>query len=782
LAADDDLKRRALMDKASLEPDQLRQAVLALCDEAARSLGDPPSMERITLDAMALATRSNDPYLDAMALMRYGEVSLAQSRFDDAVRYCDEAATLFTRLDMPVEAARTRMCWIVATSSLGQPREALKAASAAQRVFEAHHESERLATLHLNVSLVSMHHGLLRLTLRRSVTALRLFRSLGEAGSPGAGRCHLNRGLAYTRLGRMREALAEFALARGIFTELGIPVDLARVTRGIAEAQMGLGHYAAAILAFEETLAAFLELGHQQATPMIALDMGDCYLRLNRPEDALRVLQEAQADLERLGVAHYVVGFATLRVTAHLLLGHVAQARDALDEAEHRYPDVGAHYRTGLALQRARLLLREGLPAEALVAARRAGSLARGAGMRRLVADAVTIEGTAMLGLGDVDGAARAASRAHRIARAVGAAPVLHRVQELLGAIAEAKGRDAAACRHYAAAIGQLEREQRGVIFAFRDSFALDRGTAYERLAALQLRAGHASAALATAERAKSRALVDAIRGAVELRPRGDATVRRLGNELARAREDYAAATRAADDAAAGNGKALDQPIEPVANLEARIAGLIERLQVVGASDAAGLHGARADDKLPELPPRTAMLEFFFSGDDVLRFWVDAAGIDGQLLSGIIPELRRLLQAFRLNLDATEHAQGDRRTILAAQARQVLRRLHRILLADLPAVEGYNSLVIVPHGLLHYLPFHALFDGESYLIERVAVSYAPSAALYGVCRSRRPRRGNGLVLANSSGGRLPFAIQEGTVVATVWVQHCTQRRRPPARR
>jgi CHAT domain-containing protein len=34
---------------------------------------------------------------------------------------------------------------------------------------------------------------------------------------------------------------------------------------------------------------------------------------------------------------------------------------------------------------------------------------------------------------------------------------------------------------------------------------------------------------------------------------------------------------------------------------------------------------------------------------------------------------------------------------------------------------------------MHYLPFHALFDGERYLIDDYEISYAPSATIYGSC-------------------------------------------------
>jgi CHAT domain-containing protein len=54
------------------------------------------------------------------------------------------------------------------------------------------------------------------------------------------------------------------------------------------------------------------------------------------------------------------------------------------------------------------------------------------------------------------------------------------------------------------------------------------------------------------------------------------------------------------------------------------------------------------------------------------------------------------------------------------------------LLADvLPHLEKAELIYLVPHGLLHYLPLHALrMDGE-YLVDRIPIAYAPSAAVLG---------------------------------------------------
>ena len=52
------------------------------------------------------------------------------------------------------------------------------------------------------------------------------------------------------------------------------------------------------------------------------------------------------------------------------------------------------------------------------------------------------------------------------------------------------------------------------------------------------------------------------------------------------------------------------------------------------------------------------------------------------------------------------------------------------LLADvLPQLEGAELVYVVPHGLLHYVPLHALRVDGRYLIERFPIAYAPSATV-----------------------------------------------------
>jgi CHAT domain-containing protein len=76
---------------------------------------------------------------------------------------------------------------------------------------------------------------------------------------------------------------------------------------------------------------------------------------------------------------------------------------------------------------------------------------------------------------------------------------------------------------------------------------------------------------------------------------------------------------------------------------------------------------------------------------------------------------------------------------LRLRAERHLGRLYDLLLRPLEALTQERRLVIVPHRALHYVPFHALFDGARALIDRCEVLQAPSAAVLQRCLGRPPR-------------------------------------------
>jgi CHAT domain-containing protein len=95
-----------------------------------------------------------------------------------------------------------------------------------------------------------------------------------------------------------------------------------------------------------------------------------------------------------------------------------------------------------------------------------------------------------------------------------------------------------------------------------------------------------------------------------------------------------------------------------------------------------------------------------------------------------------------------------------------LEELYALLIAPLRSHLQAEHLVIVPHSFLHYLPFHALTDGQRYLIDDFTISYAPSASIFAICQQKPVEQSNveSLVLAVGD-GRAPYIEEEGRFVA-----------------
>lgn len=770
-------ERSTLIVGHTLPPDVLNTVLQLLDDEAIQLHGvNPVRMEQVCVDAFALAVRAGNQFMQATAQMHHGDALRSQGKNLVALGHYDSARRTFRRLGFPVEAARTRIGWIWAAADLSRFDEAVAAANRARRVFVEHGEHFRVAALDLNTGNIYRRWGRHRAALRWYTRALDQYLQLAQATGKdvtlNVAWCHANRGLVLARVSRHAEAEVEIARARDAFVRLGEAVSAARATRNFGQTQVELGRHAAALDAFDEAMSAYRRLGLRHEVLITAHCMADCYLLLNRPADAYALIHDALRERDRTDSAQIASALTTRLAIALLRMDRHDEALTALAEAERSAAITSPTDHAWLTIQRAQSLLDQGLASEALVAARKARLLARKAGMRRITAEASVIEGQALLDLGQVVAAVRVAQSARRSASAIDASPVLRRVHELLGQASEAQSRPHAARRQYGEAIRHLESEQHHVIFEFRESFARGRGTAYERLARLLVDAGESRPAWEVAERAKSRALVDAVTGVVDLRPQGSAQTRRLTRDLTAAREQYAAAfaswSHGLDTPAAGSN--LVRRSRDLTALEDRITSLTRRLQMAGhAREVADLYVTAPPRQPPSPSSGSTFIEYFFSGDDILRFVIEQSRVTSSVLSHAVPEVERLLRAFRLNLDAVERDPEARLDRLNEQARQILRRLHDRLIDDVIDHRSSTPLVIVPHGLLHYLPFHALHNGDRYLVERRPISYVPSAAIWEVCIGRAQRRlqAGALVLAHSHGGQLPFARTEAATVAAV---------------
>ena len=266
----------------------------------------------------------------------------------------------------------------------------------------------------------------------------------------------------------------------------------------------------------------------------------------------------------------------------------------------------------------------------------------------------------------------------------------------------------------------RLLREAVAVVEAQRASIATETGrigfvgdkqACYQELVALLVDHGRAGDAFQLVERAKGRALVDLLASQKLLAPPAlEATLGRLAQaeaELAVVQDPGRGA------ASASRGVAIQARLDLV-RAAPELASLVS---VPGVS----LEAIQA-----RLEPDETLLEYYLAGPAGWAFLVTRSGIevvpiDPAGLDGKVRAMRRLCSA---------PGAGDDAGTAAGLSRQLLAPV-------LGHLRG-GTLTIVPHGVLHHLPFCALPAGDGLLVDRFSLRMLPSASVLGYLKPRKP--------------------------------------------
>jgi tetratricopeptide (TPR) repeat protein len=590
-----------------------------------------------------------------------------------------------------------------------------------------------------------------------------------------------NRGLVLLRLGRGIEALEAHEAAAEVLAKAGLVLRHAQAVANIGETHLQLSNYARSLREFE--LARRL-LAHTDALVdkhFILRNTADAYLALNLHSEALATYREAEVLLRGTGMAHD-------QAQALWGMGSALAARSEFEEAERMLDEAAALFEkagnvpllSGVMLEKASLREARGNRTDARETAKRALEL--------VSKDSWPVQQVyARLRLADMLLPDTTAVEPHllaaqRLAERLALPHLRYRTNERLGHLRRLQGRDGEARELLEAALEEIERS-RGTVAqdAMRASFLRDKTAAFEDLLRLFLaRDDEASVrrAFAVAERAKSRALVDLLSGVAEKESAADP-------ELDRRLRGLQADLNAAYSGLLG-GHDGEREL-PVAELHARAAeleGEIGRLRLQAAADGSpsGLFAASvpSDGISDDFPADAALLAYHVVGDEILAF-VHACGqvrVARQL--GSVAVVQRLLKKLDSQWDrfnAGREFAGRHMPLLERSTRQVLASLYTELVSSveplleeaadlLPGVAGpARKLAVVPHGPLHRVPFHALFDGERSLIERFEISYAPSATVYALCQKRDARGLDGALVLGVEDPSIPAAADEARAVS-----------------
>ncbi|MBE3558114.1 MAG: CHAT domain-containing protein [Ktedonobacteraceae bacterium] len=741
----------------------------------------------------------HQPYY-ALGLMARGDALRRMDRDEEALSFLDNAGEEFLAMHDEVGWARTRIGYISACLRLNRTAQALRDTAQARDIFIRHGKFLRAGQIDANAAIVYYELGQYDQALRLFDRAIETYLMQGEGVDLYIARARGNKALSLAALGRFREAIALHEQARATFAAYGEKeeISVAREEMNIADIYTAQGHYSQALLLYDRSRDIFLQHEMAFAAAEVAQQMCFCLIRLNRTREAYELASEAVAifrgaPTQRHNLAHSLMQLAS----AATIEGEHGKAYELLHEASVLLEEGGFVRLAALArLRRAELYFTDGqLEASQLEAQHAADVFADQEDLPHL-ARAALLQAYIAAATGDISTARYLCDHALDVAQGQGLLDLKYRCYDLLGRIAEQHGDLDAAATYYERAIQGIDEVQSRLLLDERTSFLEDKSSLYQRATQLALRRGHKNQALIYVEKSKSRMLGDYLRHNIAIRLRaGDSAGEEILEELARLREEQAWFSSIVyegenetglSDTAVMRRRAVNpqQARQEMQLRERQIEQLLEKLQLRAAGDLVARPHADWTNSIvtslwPSLERNTVMLEYYLIHQDLYIFTLTRGGTDVRVVPGALPELERLMSLWQVNLDLASQATGetDEESAwsfegLMANGLGLLQKLYNLLLqpaADLLAV--YEHLVIVPYGILHYLPFHCLFDGSQFVAERLYLSYLPAASLMNICRQKGRRLlAKGVRLADSlvmglSDGRLPYAVQEARMVA-----------------
>lgn len=674
---------------------------------------------------VALSDRAGLPAASARARSVMAHALNYANRFEDAIGVLEEARTIAGAHGLRSEEARAGLAMTQSLARLGRFGDAIEAARGSAAGFEALGERSEGARALANLGI------LLRMTgeYARSVEMFDRAIGLAGAGSEISAQVASNRAESLLEMGAFVEAERGFREAGEALEARGMRRVAAIVQGNLADLLGRQGRFPEAIEAFERARRYF-ESDHAQGDlARIESELADVLVAVGDNAQARALYERAAGTLGRVGLAQEL---------ARCLLGHAAllvrdaheDAGDVLDRAERTAEEIDAR----------ETLMRLGLlRAKRALASCSAPDPHLGVVLGRAAEHEPPLDRISRLSLlaefheksENPDKARRIIHETIGLATELGLPPVLADLHHRLGTLLESMGLASEAGAMHERAVREIER-LRGSFGSdrFRAAFLGDRERIIRSAADAALRRGQTELAFEIGERARCRTLLDQFVGpdpGGSRFPTDDAALLQ-GLAEAKAESNYLYSRLGSAD---GPGRASEW-LEQLRETESRIDELETRL----ASGSGAVYGASpitARELRGSLGSGRTLLVFHAHGSGLGCFVIDAQSVRHCDLGVSIEAVEDLGESlgFQLRRAVTRsYSANGRSARRIGAALAASRALHeRVLSPLLDGVVDGNEIVVAPFGPLHQVPFGALHDGDSYLIERFAVTQTPAAGL-----------------------------------------------------
>ncbi|HEX8738185.1 MAG TPA: CHAT domain-containing tetratricopeptide repeat protein [Pyrinomonadaceae bacterium] len=724
-----------------------------------------------------LAKKNPEPEIGALADWADGLSQMINGQLRRAVARFDDAQAKFLGLNQKHDAASTQVGKLYPLAMLGRFEEAVECGLRARQDFldcEDYASAGRIETnlgnIYQRLDEYDKAERFLRLARERFVS-LKDFKTLAQ----------ITNSLAYVLSHRcqFREAEKFYEEALEFAAQTELMVTKAEIESNIGYFSLFQGRYDRALEFLEKARSSYAELGMPHQSAVAELEMADAYLELNLHSEAATIYKRVIPMFSEIGMpfehARALINFARVLFVP----GKAKKSYSLLKAARQTFKETGSKVGAAIVLlNEAQFLFAEGKFEETIKLLGQSEVPFSQAGIKGAFAWADYLRAESWRALGNLSDAQKLLEETLRYAETNQIPLLVVRCLTSLGLLAKNDADLKTAENYFKRAVLLIENLRAPLPSEdIRTAFFGDKLTPYHELVKICLndekRVGEAFEII---EKSRSRTLLEMMRhngsGAAaangnnldlrrkitDLREelnwlynqinlptrenanRTLATVRKL-QEAARERENtIGELTRQINLREPQKFEAGNQAFN-LAELQKNLGSetvLVEFVEIDGVFSAFVVSGAsvRVFSPLCQADDVTALLAR-------LNFQLDALRSNSQLVAPHFYEL-------------------------TLRTRRVLQEFYDLLLRPLEAAIGLRRLAIVPHRALHYVPFHALYDGLSYVIEDRETIYAPSASILQNCLQKPTYGRENFLLVGFADEQIPLVNEEIETIAALF--------------
>jgi CHAT domain-containing protein len=704
---------------------------------------DPALAEMLAESNLYLASLIATPVAAAFATRAQAQVLYTMRKCAEARPLYDTAANLFANANLHGEVGRTLVAQIDNLNYLSLYDEAISLSERARAALEEANDTHYLTTL--EIALGNIYYRLDRFTeslehYRRAQNMLEKTDNYLAIAAVG-----LNRAQVLTEMNRFDEAVQSFEATKEHCERHSMTLWAAIADRGISNMNFLRGNYSTALRILEEVRRKHEELNDTRRVGLCEMDRSEIYLQLNLFDDAAKLAARAFDIFDQLGNRYEAGKCRTFQGIAEFKLLNDSEAGKAFLEAREMFLREGNDTWVAVVdLWRAQLLSRQRQFSAAQELAQQSAETFARQNVPVRAANARVLSAQSWQELHNTAAAMTDAQRALDSLDGFYAPWVSYQCYNTLGRLKELDGAMQEAENLYLKAISEMESLRGNIrLDEMRMSFGKDKYQVYENIVHLKLTKGDNRAAFEFVERSKSRTLTDLLERNLETvwDPGAEQSPRML--RIRQVREELNILYSRLNEVGATARAALSDT-STKAEIAQREQELVELLREIGSEKSGwaalqSLQFTGVDVVQQMLGPDEVLVEYYTIGDKFQAFIIASNEyhvVQDITTTGAIREslkgLNFQLSKFHLQ-PAYVQARADQ---LLRATQHHLSHLHTQLIKPIEHIIKKCSLIIVPHQALHYIPFHALYDGLNYLVDLHDVTYAASASVLKICRDR----------------------------------------------